>query len=150
MMISILSSNHLHVDEDGYFNLWFSCKGQHVSDDFTPSSPPHLSTSFYETICPSMVSIATSTFHKLASSDNVVAPSLLRLILHDAFVQAIYSLKPTMHTSYKTLITNFNSICNQTLYCIKFVQPYRTSFFEWYCISNLIIFPYSKKKRNAK
>ena len=127
MMISIFSSNHLHVDEDGYFNLYFSCNAQHVSDGFTPSSSPNLSTSFYETICPNMVSIATSTFRKLASSDNVVAPSLLRLILHDAFVQAIYFFKPTMHTSYNTLITNLNSMCNQTLYCIKFLQPYRSS-----------------------
>ncbi|MCO5572722.1 hypothetical protein L7F22_026481 [Adiantum nelumboides] len=54
---------------------------------FCTLSRAQLSPSFYAAACPQAVSTVTNTFLSVAKKDNVVAPSTLRLILHDCFVQ---------------------------------------------------------------
>ncbi|KAI5055403.1 hypothetical protein GOP47_0028924 [Adiantum capillus-veneris] len=54
---------------------------------FSSPSLAQLSPSFYATSCPQGVTTVTNTFVSVAKKDNVVAPSTLRLILHDCFVE---------------------------------------------------------------
>ncbi|KAI5055559.1 hypothetical protein GOP47_0029080 [Adiantum capillus-veneris] len=46
-----------------------------------------LSSSFYESTCPNLLSIVSSTYQPLATKDNVVSPATLRLSMHDCFIQ---------------------------------------------------------------
>ncbi|KAH7420704.1 hypothetical protein KP509_13G018000 [Ceratopteris richardii] len=54
---------------------------------FVSLSTAQLSPSFYSSSCPQAVSTISNTFLASAKKDNVVAPSTLRLILHDCFVE---------------------------------------------------------------
>lgn len=54
---------------------------------YTSCVKSQLSVSFYDNTCPNLLSIVSSTYRSLASKDNVVSPSTLRLSMHDCFIQ---------------------------------------------------------------
>ena len=55
-------------------------------------SAQDMSPNFYDTSCPGLASIVSSTFQSLAQSNNVVSPSTLRMLMHDCFIQVMESL----------------------------------------------------------
>ena len=64
-----------------------------------------LSMDFYDTSCPNLTSIVSSTFQSLAKRNNVVSPSTLRLLIHDCFIQVTKKLQIANCISLKRFVS---------------------------------------------